>query len=1581
MLLCLAMVLSLLCPTGVMGEEAHLPHAMIEEQSAAEVTIEETHLPVVTIEELGTADIVIEEANLPVEMIEEQNAADIVIEEANPTVAAIAEQDLTGQEGEEVNPAENTCDVHQAKCTNPGVCIHCGFEGEIENIVHNALRFQVCDGSYHQDVCDSCGYESAKYEHIAYCSNPKRCVECGYVGEQDLACIYHDLRLQSVDGSYHANVCVSCGYTEGESKHVVICSNPTECIECDYVGEIVDLIHTELRRQSIDDECHAYVCITCGYKEDFAAHCSLCTDKTVCEGCGYEGDMETRHTGGEEYRQNNSDTHLVVCKGCGETLREENHFALECTDPCQNCGYEGPIVEAAMHVGEETYVANGDKHDRICNDCGKVLGADYHSTTCLDPTHCQVCGYTGEIRYVYCDAEEEYVPNGEMHVLRCSACLRVKGEDPHHAKCTNPNVCSACGYEGEMKIEHASNVIFNPYKGEAEGHGRLCDDCGKLCYMEPHAGRCDNPNVCYVCGWEGEFATVDHNWHYKSIDEKTHQKYCGWCGIEGETGEHRADCMEPPAYRYCLDCGYQGEILNLRHDGKKCVSISDTMHEVRCSGCNMKFGEGAHIADCSDPTTCRECDYEGAIEDVRHGNFTMKSIDDFNHASVCDTCGYRESESSHYAKCNGTKLCEECGYAVKTENLTHSSESVYKSVDENEHASVCADCGHAYYTLPHRADCTQPDTCVDCGYVGQIEEILHGSTHTEYDRNRHWFICDECSEKLWEDVHYANCDDPEVCEECGAKDGILIYEVWHPYSENYTYNDQTHQRICEECGALEAPEKHRQNCLTPGKCLCGYEGEIEEILHNYDNDEFTYDEAGHQRVCNNCGEPAEAEAHWAYCTRPGKCECGYEGEIRNLQHLETDYVDCGDTHQVVCRDCEAILWGGQHFAECIRPNVCVLCGHEGEMEIVDHERLEYTITDEGHTAKCVSCGEIAIEGSHVASCNARGKCVECGYEGEIELIAHDFYKYTRTAEKHVSICRYCDETTEGTHYAHCSAPEVCVECGYEGEIEDVIHVDRRFTDLGDVHRVDCGACGATDEGEHWAFCNGDGTCVLCGSKQISYTQHFWSESSHNAETHDLTCTECGEIFNYFSELEVLDPTCTDDGYRAFTCAVCNQSGRTVLPALGHKWGEATIVTEATCAAEGTSERTCTVCNAVEKTVLPKVDHKWGEATVIEATCAAEGSSERTCTVCDAVEKTVLPKVDHKWGEATVIEATCAAEGTSERTCTVCNAVEKTVLSKADHKWGEATVTEATCAAEGTSERTCTVCNEVEKTVLPKVDHKWSEATIVEAGCASEGTSEKTCTICGAIEKKLLPVLGHEWREIARENATCTAGGSSHSECRRCGKQSVQELGALGHDFGVVYTSQNDGTHAVFCSRCNEKRAAKCGMVSIEIGDMICSACAICGYTEYTMKDSALEALPGMDGVAVNARLERVENAKFERVAIENGEKAPAIDANLTLVVHKMTLEIQSELPESVQANVRAVLAVTLLNGAESIQPDGVIRLSIPCEEEELEGLKLMLLTEEGELVEVEYEVIEGELVFETDKIGVFLLVEDTAEEI
>ena len=318
--------------------------------------------------------------------------------------------------------------------------------------------------------------------------------------------------------------------------------------------------------------------------------------------------------------------------------------------------------------------------------------------------------------------------------------------------------------------------------------------------------------------------------------------------------------------------------------------------------------------------------------------------------------------------------------------------------------------------------------------------------------------------------------------------------------------------------------------------------------------------------------------------------------------------------------------------------------------------------------------------------------------------------------------------------------------------------------------------------------------------------------------------------------------------------------------------------------------------------------------------------------------------------------------THELTCAKCGEIFTS--------YSEYDIVDPTCTTDGLCTFTCAFCGQSESKVLPALGHAWAD-----------GSTEKTCKTCGATEKTVLPALGHAWGETGRVKATCTVDGSVTSECGRCGKQSVQKLGALGHDFGIVYASQNDGTHAVFCSRCNEKHAVKCAMASTEIGDMICSACPICGYTEYTMKESTLKALPGMDGVAVNARLERVENVKFELVRTADGQEAPATLEGLLLTVHRITLELQMELPDSVQARVREVLAVALLNGEESVQPEGMIRLSIPCEEERIEGLKLMLLTEEGELIEIEYEIIDGEIVFETDRIGVFLMVEDTAEEI
>ena len=82
---------------------------------------------------------------------------------------------------------------------------------------------------------------------------------------------------------------------------------------------------------------------------------------------------------------------------------------------------------------------------------------------------------------------------------------------------------------------------------------------------------------------------------------------------------------------------------------------------------------------------------------------------------------------------------------------------------------------------------------------------------------------------------------------------------------------------------------------------------------------------------------------------------------------------------------------------------------------------------------------------------------------------------------------------------------------------------------------------------------------------------------------------------------VVPATCTEAGSHdeVVYCTACKAelSRKTVTdPALGHDWGEWTVVKEATEEADGLEQRTCKRCKEVEERVIPKL--------VVEYTCAA-----------------------------------------------------------------------------------------------------------------------------------------------------------------------------------------------------------------------------------------------------------------------------------------------------------------------------------------------------------------------------------------
>ena len=61
-----------------------------------------------------------------------------------------------------------------------------------------------------------------------------------------------------------------------------------------------------------------------------------------------------------------------------------------------------------------------------------------------------------------------------------------------------------------------------------------------------------------------------------------------------------------------------------------------------------------------------------------------------------------------------------------------------------------------------------------------------------------------------------------------------------------------------------------------------------------------------------------------------------------------------------------------------------------------------------------------------------------------------------------------------------------------------------------------------------------------------------------------------------------------------------------------------------------------------------------------------------------------------------------------------------------------------------------------------------------------------------------------------------------------------------------------------------------------------------------------------------------------------------------------------------------------------VEPKGIIKVELPCEEDEQEILKsmsLVLVLSDGTLMEIEFEVVDGKIVFETDAVGTIAFVD------
>ena len=170
------------------------------------------------------------------------------------------------------------------------------------------------------------------------------------------------------------------------------------------------------------------------------------------------------------------------------------------------------------------------------------------------------------------------------------------------------------------------------------------------------------------------------------------------------------------------------------------------------------------------------------------------------------------------------------------------------------------------------------------------------------------------------------------------------------------------------------------------------------------------------------------------------------------------------------------------------------------------------------------------------------------------------------------------------------------------------------------------------------------------------------------------------------------PTCTEEGEKKFTCAICNNTKieKIGIDATNHLHSEIRNQKEASCKEEGyTGDK--------------------------KPTCAETGVKTYTCSICSKTKTENIAKTTkHLHTEIRNKKAaTCGETGyTGDTYCTDCGtkiSSGKTIAKLTTHTWDEGKVTtEPTCTAKGVRTFTCSICAKTKTASIAATGHQHTE---------------------------------------------------------------------------------------------------------------------------------------------------------------------------------------------------------------------------------------------------------------------------------
>jgi len=753
----------------------------------------------------------------------------------------------------------------------------------------------------------------------------------------------------------------------------------------------------------------------------------------------------------------------------------------------------------------------------------------------------------------------------------------------------------------------------------------------------------------------------------------------------------------------------------------------------------------------------------------------------------------------------------------------------------------------------------EPATCMDHGYT---EGLWCDDCQTWIEG--HFFISPTGDHDYWDEyVYEPTCTAHGLirytCDYCGD-----YYEEYEePWGHDY-WEDYIQEPTCTEQGIV------RWTCENCGDYYEEYE---EPWGHDYWDEyvqEPTCTEQGIVRwTCENCGdwyEEYEEPYDHDYCIEEiiEEATCGKEGITRwycECGEYYDEYVYGGDDHSfddgVVVVEPSCNMEGERHFT-------CLSCGYL-EIEYIDYLDHNYDTVEVVTPATCMDDGEEKY------ICSA---CGDCYFETVEALghdyVSDDMIPGTGTNP--MCYPQHCQR--EGCGKVFCGEYYGCLAHGIGGDYVVIQEGDCTNDRIESYICADCGQNGycLVYNGEHLPNCTGasytnnmDETVFFYGC--FTKTVFYFSEDSYLEEGCDwlylldadgaVVAELTGDIGGKSVTIDshavflhmVTDDSNTAYGYEIERIECYNEAACIRTEAPGHQFGELTDIVEATCTEDGYRFGYCEACGIAGRYVytsddLPKcVGSDYVNNMYTEFTYTVDGAERIVINFtddssleggCDTIsiysgigvnDENYIGNFTGNLGGAAV-----EVEGDSF-----------TILMRTDYS-----VTYNGFVIESLDVYADDGCE-----IIEAIGHNYGEpVTSKAATCLESGELTYTCANCGDCYYEYVECLGHSFTEpgVVRE-ATCSQTGIYGSYCTRegCDATDYEYSATLAHSFGEELVVVQEGNCTT--DRIESLACTVCGTYGIEIisDESLPSNVGSCSNN---MRETVTYSKPGADRIVI-----------------------------------------------------------------------------------------------------------------------------------